>query len=196
MKIATWVSSLPSDFWRVLPEQDIELLVGSPNLDIRVQDDRVIPLHQRVEELVDKNGRVLFVSLSKIITFEHTGDRVTGRKLDHILEIHLVKPLAVKADGRLLFIEYFKDLSLVGLGVLHDVFCRQLFPGRGLAGRVADHAGEITYDYDDVVTEVLERLHFPQNDGMTEMNVRRGGIEAELDIQRLALLRGFFKFGF
>jgi hypothetical protein len=60
---------------------------------------------------------------------------------------------------------------------------RQLRAGRLLAGRVADEAGEVADEEDDLVAELLEVAHLAEDDRVAEVEVGRGGVEADLDQQ-------------
>ncbi len=59
------------------------------------------------------------------------------------------------------------------------------------SGRVADASGEIADQERDVVPGVLELPHFIEQHGVPEMQIRRGGIEPRLDVQRFAALQFF-----
>ena len=52
------------------------------------------------------------------------------------------------------------------------------------AGGVADHAREVADHEDDPVAEVLEVLHLADEDGVAEVEVGSGGVEADLDGER------------
>src|SRR5207245_4493322 len=62
---------------------------------------------------------------------------------------------------------------------------RQDRPGLRLPRRVADHPREIADEEDDAVPHLLEVLHLADDDGMAEVQVGRGGVEADLDRERL-----------
>ena len=58
-------------------------------------------------------------------------------------------------------------------------------------GGIADHRGEVADQEDHLVAEVLHLPHLVQHNGVTEMDVRRGGVEAELDAQRACRVASF-----
>ena len=67
-----------------------------------------------------------------------------------------------------------------------DLLLAEPRAGCGLAGGVTDHRREVADDQDRDVPAVLEEPEPPEDDRETEMNVRGGGVDAELDSQRLA----------
>ena len=86
-------------------------------------------------------------------------------------------------------IEDLEDLRLVGFGVLVDGLARHGRARHVAAGGVADHAGHIADQEDDGVAQVLEVLHLAQQDGVAQVQVGRGGVEAGFDAQRPAFWR-------
>jgi hypothetical protein len=65
-----------------------------------------------------------------------------------------------------------------------------------LAGRVADHPGEVPDEEHHVVAELLKVAQLVDENGMAEMQVGSGGVEAGLDAQRAAGLEFFDQVGF
>ena len=63
-------------------------------------------------------------------------------------------------------------------------------PRRGAAAGVADARGVVADDQHDAVARVLELAQLLQHDGVAEVDVGRGRVEAELDPQRPALALG------
>src|SRR5262249_15549524 len=70
-----------------------------------------------------------------------------------------------------------------------DGFARHRRPRNVAAGGIADHAGHVADQEDDSVSEVLEVAHLAQQDGMAEVQIGRGRVEAGLDAQRPAGFR-------
>src|SRR4030095_10646575 len=92
----------------------------------------------------------------------------------------------VEFDDRLFWIENLENLLLVGLRVLRDFFARKLLACLGFSGWIADHASEITDEKDHFMTQLLKLLHLLDEHGMSEMKIRRRGIEPRLDSKRTA----------
>ena len=84
-------------------------------------------------------------------------------------------------------VEHLEGLLLVGLGVARRSrsasSCGRVVE-RPL--RVADARGVVADDQHDRVAEVLELAQLAQHDGVAEVDVRRGRVDAELDPQRPA----------
>jgi len=80
-------------------------------------------------------------------------------------------------------IEHLAGLLEVRLGVGVDLGAGEHRAGLVHAGRVAHAGGVIADDHHGLVAEVLELAHLAQDDGMAEVDVRRGGVQAELDAQ-------------
>ncbi|MNC34572.1 hypothetical protein D3C75_830100 [compost metagenome] len=73
--------------------QQIEGLVRSAQLHIRLQRNGVIPLHQRVKELMDMDGLAAGVALLEIIPLQHPGYCGFGRQPYHIGKGQRSQPL-------------------------------------------------------------------------------------------------------
>src|SRR5207247_10209499 len=100
--------------------------------------------------------------------------------MDELLGRESVHPAAVEIDEGPLGVQDFEDLPLVRLCVLPHLFLRQRLAGLRDAGRVPDHAGEIADEEDHLMAQVLEVLQLVYEDGVPEMEVRRGGIDGSL----------------
>src|SRR4051794_19239891 len=100
-------------------------------------------------------------AFAEIVALEDAGQRVFRRQPDHPLGTERAEPLGVEADLRRLRIKNLENLLLVRLGVLQDLLVRQRRPRGLLAGRIADHSGEIADEEDNAMTELLEVLHLP-----------------------------------
>src|SRR2546422_1049118 len=124
------------------------------------------------------------ISLLEIIALEHPGHAVLRAQMDELLGRHPVHPPAVEINAGPLGIQDFVNLALVGLGVLPHFFLRQRLAGLRDAGRVPDHAREIADEEDHLMAQVLEVLQLMDEDGVSEMEIRRGGVEASLDAER------------
>jgi hypothetical protein len=66
------------------------------------------------------------------------------------------------------------------------VLAGERLAGDVLAGRVADHAGEVADQEDHLMAQILELAHLVQQHGMAQVQIRRRRIEAGLDAQRPA----------
>ena len=68
-----------------------------------------------------------------------------------------------------------------------DLLAGEHRPGGRAPARVAHARGVVADDQDDGVAEVLELAQLLQHDGVAEVQVGRGRVQAELDAQRAAL---------
>ena len=82
---------------------------------------------------------------------------------------------------------------LVGFGVLVDLGLGELLAGLGFAGGVADEGGGVSDEEDDGVAELLEVAQLAHQDGVAEMEVGGGGVEAGFDAERDAGFEAGFK---
>src|SRR5580700_5900092 len=64
-----------------------------------------------------------------------------------------------------------------------DILPREARTELILAGRVPQHRREVAHDERDVVTELLEDSHLPQDDRVPDVEVGSGRIEAGLDLE-------------
>src|SRR6185503_8415075 len=84
-------------------------------------------------------------------------------------------------------------LSEIRVGVRPDLFLREHRPGLGLTGRVPDPRGEVPDDQDGDMTGILELPELPEDDGMSEGEVRTAGVDAEFDAERPFLREPFLQ---
>jgi hypothetical protein len=168
---------------QVPAHQQVELLVGAAELEVTLQRDRVVALHQRVQELVHADGRAGLVALVEVIALHHARHRVLGGELDHAARAERVAPLGVAADLRLLRVQDQRGLLEVGLGVGLDLLTGQRRPRGVAAGRIADQRGEVANQEDHLVAQVLELPHLVEHDGVAQVQVGCGRVQAQLDLQ-------------
>ena len=126
----------------VAADVEVEELIGAAELDVSLQEDRVVRLGERVEELVERDRLTGLEALLEVASFEHLRDAVLRREAHPAEAAERLEPLAVEAHLRLLRIEDLEDLRLVGLGVVLDLFRRQRRPRLRAAGRIPDERGE------------------------------------------------------
>ncbi len=125
-------------------------------------------------------------AVAELLALEHLREGDLGGEIDHAGIAELVEPLRVVADLGLVAVEDAEDLVLVGGGVLHDLFAGEGLAGLRLAGGVADERGGVADEEDDGVAELLEVAQLAHEDGVAEVQVGRGGVEAGLDAEGLA----------
>ena len=183
----TTCGSCPHSRIRSRPTRRLKSWSVPPSSTSALERDRVVPLAERVEELVDGDRLLRREALGEVVALEKAGHRVLRREPDHSLGAEGREPAGVEVDDGRLRVEDLEDLRLVGLGVREDlVLARELRARRLLPRRVADHAGEVADQEDDLVPQLLEVAHLPEDDGVAEVEVGRGRVEADLHAERLA----------
>ena len=166
--------------------QQVELLVGAAKLDVGLQGHRVVGLRQGVEQLVDGDRGALFVALREIVALEHAGHGVFAGQADEVLESERREPLAVVADHGFRAVEDLKNLLFVGFGVGLDGFAGEWGAGDVAACGIADHGRTVADDENHGMAEILKMLHLADEDGVAEVQVRGGRVEADFHAQRTA----------
>ena len=175
--------------------KEVEELVAAAHLDVGLDLDRVVRLHDGVQELVQRDGRLGLIALGKVIALENAGDGELGGDREELLEVHGEHPVTVVDDGRLLGVEDLHGLGDVSRGVGLDLLLGELRARGVLAGRVADGGGAVADNEGHAVAEVLELAHLAQRDGMAEVKVRARGVDAQLDVERHAALELLLEVG-
>ena len=175
--------------------EQVEELVGAAHLDVGLDLNGVEGLHHGVQKLVQGNRRLGLVALGKVVALKDAGDGELGAHLQQAGQVHRKDPVAVMHDGGLLGVQNLHGLAHVGLGVGLDLLLRKLRTRGVLARGVADQRGAVADDEGDVVAQVLELTHLAQGHGMAQVQVGAGGIDAELDVEGLALLKLLAKVG-
>ena len=142
------------------------------------------------------DGRVFAVTLGEVVALHHAGQRVAGAQTDEVGGGEVVEPAGVEFHDRLFGIEDLEDLFLIGFGVGDDLFGGQRRTGGGTAGGVPDAAGEVADEEDDPVAQFLKMAELVDEDGVAQMEIRRGGVETGLDGKGLAPFQFFAQFAF
>ena len=179
---------LPIVTLQVPSHQKVEFLIGTAQFDVGLERDGIIPLDQRIHELVDADRLPLRVPLVKVFPLQHASHGVVRAQFDQPIGRHRTHPTTVELHLCFLRVQNLEDLALVRLGVLQHLFLRQRNTRLRPPRRIANHTGEVTDQKDDLMPEVLKVFQLVDQDGVTEMQVRSRGIEARLDPQRSLFL--------
>jgi hypothetical protein len=165
--------------------QQVEGLIGAAELHVRLEGDRVVRLHEGIEEFVRGDRIAGRVAFRKIVALEQPRHRVARAELHDLGRRHR-HPLAVEADFGARHVEHPPRLLDVGCGVALDLLAA-LRRTRLLAPRrIADSRGEIPDQEDRRVAQLLEATKLLEHDRVSEMQIGRGGIHAELHAQGTA----------
>ncbi len=163
--------------------QDVEELVGPAELDVGLDGHRVVRLEQRVEQVLDRDGRLLLHALAELLAREHLLRGEASAQLDDVAQAELREPLGLENDPAALFRDDLVELLEVRIGVLQHLLVRHRRPRLVLVRRVADLRRPVTDDQDDLVAPPGERAELAQSDGVADVQVRPRRIETHLDTQ-------------
>ena len=169
----------------VAPEEQVELLVRAAELDVGANRDRVVALHERIEQLEDRNGLTRGEALGEVVALEDLRHGRRAREAEELLHGH-VEPLGVEPHLGLLAVEDLEGLLRVRARVGVDLLTRELRAQGGAPARIPDAGGVVAHDEDHDVAAILELPQLLQDDRVTEVDVRSGGVQTELDAQRTA----------
>ena len=98
--------------------QQVEFLVGAAELDVGLQRDGVVALHQRIQEFVQRDGLVALVALAEVVALEHARDGVARGDLDELRRAASAPNQRELKSTRVRFaVEDLEDLLLVGARV-------------------------------------------------------------------------------
>ena len=176
-------------------DQQIEFLIGAAELDIGLERNRVVTLRERVKKFVDRDRLLGGVARGEVLALEHARDRVFRGELDHAIGAKRHQPFGIERDFGLVAVENQKHLIGIRLRVMSDFFGGQRRACGVAPGRIADHAGEIADQEDDVMAELLELPQLVELNGVAEMKVGARRVEALLDRERLPALELRHEFG-
>ena len=131
-----------------------------------------------------RDGRAFLETAGEIVALHHARHGVARGQRDHAARPQRVAPLAVPAHLGPVHVDDQPDLVEVGLGVRLDLLARQRRARAVAPGRVADHGGEVADQRDHHMPQVLQLAHLVEHHRVAQVQVRRGGVHAELDAQR------------
>ena len=115
----------------VAAEQQVELLVGPPDLDVGLDRHRVVALEHRVEQLEHRDRLPRLHPPAEVVALEQAGDREPPHQPEQLVAAHR-QPLAVAADLGALRIEHLERLLLEGLRRWPSI-CSSVSTGRSAA---------------------------------------------------------------
>src|SRR5262249_41614678 len=158
-----------------------EQLLAAAEFDVRVNLDAVVPLHERVQAFVQVDRRARLAPLREVVALEHALDRDLARQREDVEEREPGEPVAVAMHLGLADVDDLADLLEVVDRVGLDLLLRE--PGARLIApaRIADERGVVADDEDGVVAEFLKETQLSQRDGVAEVDVDAGRVDAVLD---------------
>ena len=105
--------------------EHVEVLIVGADLHVALERVGVIPLHQRVERLVEAQRLAALHALLEVAPGDDLLHREDARQIDQVGERELRQPLAVVADLGALGIEHAIGLVGVGLRELQHLVVRE-----------------------------------------------------------------------
>ncbi len=151
-------------FLQLATHEQIELLIGAAQFQVRLQRHGVIALHQWIQEFMHRYRDTALEASCEVFAFHHARNRIPGRQLDHAAGAERIAPFGVVADLGFCGIEHQACLRVVGFGVLVNLF-RSKRRASGVAPTgIPDHGSEIANKENDGVTNVLQLAQFIEND--------------------------------
>ena len=106
-RITATCGALAGVLLQLAAEQDVEGLIGAAELDVGADLDRVVRLHERIEELVDADRRAVAIALGEVVALEHARHGALRAETDHVLEAQRashspLKRTSVRSRSRIL----------------------------------------------------------------------------------------------
>ena len=175
----------------VAPQQQVELLVGPPQLDVGVDRHRVIALQQRVQQLEQRDRLAAPTSVWRSPRARAAAPRSSCARAP------AARPSACPATRRCAAPPGARDRRRGSAApapgrsrALASISSRGEHRAQARAARrVADARRVVADDQHHPVAGVLELAQLAQHDRVAEVDVRRRRVDAQLDPQRPALLR-------
>ncbi len=171
-------------------EEVVGLLCGA-EFDVGFDHDGVVALHEAIDEFVEENWVCGFESFFEGVAFQCSVDGELGGEANGVEEGHFGEPLAVSDDLGERDVEDAGDLVYVvfcvGFGLLRGEAGAGFVP----SGGVSDLGGGVAYYDDSFVSQLLELPELSYGDGVPEVDVGGGWVNAVLDAQGTAHLELF-----
>ena len=122
------------------------------------------------------DGCSRFKTVMEVVALHHARHGVLGGELDHAHRTQGQAPFAVVSDLGFFRVEHQRGLLVISFSVFFDLLWCEGRTGTVAARRVANQAGEVADQENDLVPQILQLAHFVKHDGVTDMDVRRCGV--------------------
>ena len=176
-------------FHKLTASKQVEQLVGAAQLNICLDNHRVICLHDGIQELVEADWQLGRVAVMEVIALENASNGEVGSDLQKVFHAQGKNPFGIITKGGLFGVKNLEGLVNVSLSVFLNLFTRKLRTRGVAAGRVADKGGSVTDDKGNLMAQILELTQLAQRDGMAQMDIGSRRVYAQLDVQRLTALK-------
>src|SRR5205814_4196220 len=122
----------------VAARQQVEELVLPAELDVSFDRDRIVRLHEGIQQLRYRDRSLLCEPLREVVALEQARDRRRAREPKYFGEVELREPLAVEADLRAAGVDDRRRVLEVALCVRVDLLTGKDRPRRPPTRRVTD----------------------------------------------------------
>jgi hypothetical protein len=164
--------------------EQVEELVVPAELDVGLDGDRVVGLHEWIEQLRDRDRLLRRIPLCEVISLQQPRDSGCPSQPQDLGEVQLREPLAVEPQLGTIRVDDRRRMLEITLRVrVDDLGCDDRPLGRPSRG-IADPRRVVTDDQDAEVPLILERAHSLERDPVSERHVGRGDVDPQLDPQR------------
>src|SRR5262249_14701572 len=127
--------------------------------------------------------------LGEVFALQHRLQSLGAEQAQDVRGAHLPEPLAIAVDFRSPGVEDLVELVEVRLRVGVDLLACEHRPRLRLAAGVSDHRGVVADDHDDRVAVVLKSPQGVELDEVADVEIGRGGVQAELDAELVTPLQ-------
>jgi len=155
----------------------IEFLVGTAELDISLNSNRVICLKQWIKEFCHRDRLPVAVPLAEIVSGKQLGYGEPAGKVYDIGEREFVKPFALPPDLRPIPVHYIEELLHIGPGIGFHFFCRKHGSGDGNTAGIADAGSPVTNYKNNPVANILELAQLFKTDHMPQVDIGEAGVK-------------------
>ena len=149
------LGALPHHPLEVPPDEQVELLVSAPELDVGLNLDGVVGLHEGVEQLSDGYGLVCLIALVEVVPRQKLGYGEAAGEPEDIVQAERTEPVALEPGLRAVPVHDLEELGQVRLCVAQHLLLGEHRPGRRLTAGIADLRRPVTNDDDHVVAQIL-----------------------------------------
>src|SRR5262249_25086513 len=122
----------------------------------------------------------------EVVALQHPLHGDLARQGQHVEEAELTEPVAVAMHLRPIHVNDSPNLPLVIEGIGLDLFLRQAGPGLVATAGIPDESGVVADDEDRLVSQLLEQSKLAERDGVSQVDINAGRVDAVLDAKRLA----------
>ena len=165
----------------------VEQLVGSPQLHVRLDRYRIVGLQQRIHELHHGNGTFGREPLGEIVPLQHLRQSGHRRQAQHVGHVQTGQPLRIAANLQVVLRQNFAEPAQHRLRVLRHLLGGEPFAGFRTAARIPHLGGEIPHYQHRGVPQILELAEFAQNHRPPQSHRRGGRVQTQFHTQRAPL---------